>query len=176
MQRAYLGRNGQSNQVVAARQDPIAGDLANARRLSAVHLPTSDVTTPTTNPWLLSGALQPGSTLTTTINLPFDDHASNPFLHAYHPDHDNIDNRDDTFQTPLLSGKESYDLRRVMTLSVTAPGNDFDSRTRGGTSLEGNYAETVSFRMNQPATELKRFNVLGTFTLTRVTDTAEYAP
>jgi hypothetical protein len=172
MQRAYLGRNSQSNQVVAARQQPIAGDLANARRLSAVHLPTSDVIPP----WLLSGALQPGSTLSTTIDLPFSDHASNPFLHTYHPDHDNIDNRDDTFQTTLLSGKESYDLRRVMTLSVTAPGNDFDSRTRGGTSLEGNYAETVSFRMNHTATELKRFNVLGTFTLTRVTDTAEYAP
>ena len=61
-----------------------------------------------------------------------------------------------------------------MTLSFVAPGNDFDSRTRGGTSLEGNYTETVSFRTN--TTVLKQFNVLGTFSLTRVADTATYVP
>src|SRR4030095_15323584 len=130
MRRAYLGRNSASNQVVAARQAVVAGDLANARRLSAVHLPTSDVSTPTSNPWLFTGTMQPGSTLVTTIDLDYADHASNPFLHTYHPDHDNLDNRDDTFQTFLDSGKESYDLRRVMTLSFIAPGSDFDSRTR----------------------------------------------
>ena len=50
------------------------------------------------------------------LDLESSDHASNPFLHTYHPDHDNLDNRDDTFQTQLSAGKESYDLRRVMTL------------------------------------------------------------
>jgi hypothetical protein len=170
LQRAYLGRDSTSNQVVAARQATVAGDLANARRLSAVHLPTSDAN----EPWLMTGAMQPGATLATTVDIPFNDQASNPFLHTYHPDHDNRDNRDDTFQTELSSGKESYDLRRLMNLSFNAPGDDFDSRTRGGTSLTGNYAETMSFRAG--ATVLKQFNVLGTFSLTRVTDTATFTP
>jgi hypothetical protein len=170
LQRAYLGRNSSSNQVVATRQAALLpGDLANARRLSAVHLPTSDVL----GPWVFTGAMQNGGTLVTTIDLGYDDQASNPFLHTYHPDHDNIDNRDDTFQGRLPSGKESYDIRRVMSLSFTAPGNDFDSRTRDGTSLTGNYAETVSLRAN--STVLKQFNVLGTFSLTRITDTANFS-
>jgi hypothetical protein len=61
-----------------------------------------------------------------------------------------------------------------MTLSFTAVGNDFDSRTRGGTSLEGDYRETVSIRANNAV--LKQFNVLGKFSLTRVADTATYIP
>jgi hypothetical protein len=169
MQRAYLGRDITSNQVVAATQSPIAGDLANARRLSAVHLPTSDGN----GPWILSGVMGEGGDLVTTVNLGNGDHASNPFLHTYHPDHDGIDNRDDTFQVRLSSGKESYDIRRVMTLSFTAPGNDFDSRTRGGTRLEGNYLENVTIRAD--TTVLREFNVLGLFSLTRITDTAGYA-
>lgn len=170
MQRAYLGRNSQSNQVVAARQQPVAGDLANARRLSAVHLPTSDGN----GPWTLTGVMAEGGNLVTTVDLGYNDHASNPFLHTYHPDHDGIDNRDDTFQARLNSGKESYDVRRVMTLSFTASGNDFDSRTRGGTRLEGSYRENVSVRADTVV--LREFNVLGAFSLTRITDTAEYAP
>ena len=170
LQRAYLGRDITSNQVVAARQTTVAGDLVNARRLSAVHLPTSDAN----EAWLMAGTMQPGATLVTTVDVPFHDQSSNPFLHTYHPDHDNRDNRDDTFQTELLSGKESYDLRRLMNLSFIAPGDDFDSRTRGGTSLTGNYAETMSFRVG--GTVLKQFNVLGTFSLTRVTDTATFTP
>jgi hypothetical protein len=170
MQRAYLGRDGSSNQVVAARQDPIQGDLANARRLSAVHLPTEDGR----GPWTLNGVMQSGGSLQTTVVFGSNDQASNPFLHTYHPDHDNIDDRDDTFLRPALPGKESYDLRRFMSLKLTAPGNDFDSRTRGGTTLTGDYFETLSFVKTNSV--LKEFNVLGEFRLTRITDTANYAP
>jgi hypothetical protein len=152
-----------------ARQAVVAGDLTNARRLSAVHLPASDA-----SPWLLTGAMQPGSSLVTTVDLAHSDHASNPFLHTYHPDHDNLDNRDDTFRTTLNAGNESYDLRRVMTLNFTAPGDDFDSRSRGGTRLEGNYRETVSLRATNAV--LREFNVMGLFSLTRVADIATYAP
>jgi hypothetical protein len=170
MQRAYLGRDSSSNQVVATRQAALlAGDMVNARRLSAVHLPTSDAL----GPWAFTGAMQEGSTLVATIDLGYADPTSNPFVHTYHPDHDNIDNRDDTFRTLLPSGKESYDLRRVMTLSFTAPGTDFESRTRGGTTLVGDYAETVSIRNG--GTVLKQFNVLGTFGLTRIANTATLA-
>ena len=168
LQRAYLGQDSSSNQVVAARQSALlAGDLANARRLSAVHLPTTDGL----SPWTLVGEMQAGSDLVTTVQIPYGDQSSNPFLHTYHPDHDNLDNRDGK---PLPSGKESYDLWREMRLSFTAPGNDFDSRTQSGTSLRGNYEETISLRSN--STELRQFKVLGTFGLNRITDTANYAP
>jgi hypothetical protein len=169
MQRAYLGRDQSSNMVVAARQSALlAGDLVNARRLSAVHLPTSDGI----GPWdFTGGAMREGATLQTTIDLAHTDHASNPFLHTYHPDHDNRDALHS--DQPLAAGRESYGLRRVMSLSFIPPGNDFDSRTQGGTSLSGNYVETVSIRA--ATTVLKEFNVLGTFTLTRITDTANYA-
>jgi hypothetical protein len=167
MQRAYLGRDRSSNVVVATRQaalDP--SDLASARRISAVHLPTSDVN----DSWDCVGTMQSGDSLTATVALAYSDQASNPFLHTYHPDHDNIDNRDDTFQAPLRGGKESFDIRRVLRLTFIAPGLDFDSRSRGGTRLSGNYDETVSVMANN--TVLKQFNVLGTFGLTRITDTA----
>jgi hypothetical protein len=59
-------------------------------------------------------------------------------------------------------------------LKLTAPGNDFDSRTRGGTTLTGDYFETLSFVKTNSV--LKQFNVLGEFSLTRITDTANYAP
>jgi hypothetical protein len=169
MQRAYLGRDQNSNTVVAARQSALlAGDLANTRRLSAVHLPTSDGI----GPWdFTGGGMEAGSTLQTTIALGHADPVSNPFLHTYHPDHDN---RDALYSPqPLTAGRESYGLQRVMRLTFATPGSDFDSRTRGGTSLSGNYFETVSLR--GATTVLKEFNVLGTFTLTRITDTANYA-
>jgi hypothetical protein len=169
MQRAYLGRDQNSNTVVAARQSALlAGDLANTRRLSAVHLPTSDGI----GPWdFTGGGMEAGSTLQTTIALGHADPVSNPFLHTYHPDHDN---RDALYSPqPLTAGRESYGLQRVMRLTFATPGSDFDSRTRGGTSLSGNYFESVSLR--GATTVLKEFNVLGTFTLTRITDTANYA-
>jgi len=167
MQRAYLGFNDELKPVVAARQEPIKDDLANARRISAVHLPTSDGN----GPWTFSGIMEQGEDLVTTVILGFRDQASNPFLHTYHPDHDNLNA---LYDDELDPGAESYDIWRLITLSFEQPGNDFDSRTRGGTSLGGNYRETVSIRAE--TTVLREFNVLGLFSLTRITDTAEYAP
>src|SRR6185369_10968398 len=84
MQRAYLGRDSSSNQVVATRQAALlASDLVNARRLSAVHLPTSDAL----GPWAFTGAMQEGASLVATIDLGYADPTSNPFVHTYHPDH-----------------------------------------------------------------------------------------
>ncbi len=170
MQRVYLGRGKTSNMVVAARQSALlSADLANARRLSAVHLPTSDGI----GPWdFTGGALREGATLQTIIDLGYTDHASNPFLHTYHPDHDN---RDALYSDqPLPAGRESYGLRRVMRLSFTSPGTDFEGRTQGGTSLSGDYSETVSI-LGANNTVLKELNVLGSFTLTRITDITDYA-
>ena len=49
-----------------------------------------------------------GSDLTGLLSIPFNN-PLNPFVHRYHPDHDNLS---DDFKTPLSAGKESFDIAR----------------------------------------------------------------
>ena len=126
-----------------------------------MHLPISTANIP----WSLTGTMREGSSVSTTINLSFDDQASNPFLHTYHPDHDNLDA---SFRTGLARGNESFGVRRQITLSFTAPAADFDSLTRGGVILNGTYTEVVSF-LGKPGAQ-RDFTARGALTLNRVSD------
>lgn len=162
LQRAYFGVGNNSNLVVATREDALLpAQLAQARRVSAVHLPFSDGNIP----WSLSGAMQEGSSLTTSpvIQLAHNDHASNPFLHTYHPDHDSLDAQ---FEPSIGQGVESYVVDRQISFQFTPPENDFNSLTRASTSLNGNYSETITLTARPGDT--KQFNILGTFTLSRI--------
>jgi len=163
MQRAFLGLDAASELIVARTQFAFPPEeWAHVRRISAVHLPVAE---DNHGPWPM---VEQGGDLWATVDVRFDDQASNPFLHTYHPDHDNIDNRDDTFETPLGAGRESYDIQRILRLHTEEPGLDFDSRTRGGTRMGGQYLETVALRAKGQT--LRSYNVLGAFTLTRITD------
>lgn len=103
-----------------------------------------------------------GSTLTHTINLAYND-ITNPFVHQYHPDHDN---RDARFQ-PLIAGVESYNLTRICTFSFTSsPPNGSTVSGWGTTIYGGTYAETISGLNKVPLT------VGGTFTLRRISEIA----
>lgn len=160
LQRVYYGLSPYTNLMLATSQsllDPT--HLDTARRISAVHLPW------TTNnaPLPLSGQLVQGGVLTATADLPYDDQASNPFLHTYHPDHDNLDA---TFHTELAQGYESYRITRQITLNVSPPGNDFASLTGVGQSVVGYYAETISVGGLGGST--RNFYVSGTFFLNRI--------
>lgn len=163
LQRAYVGVSAvTSNQVVATRESALMpSQLASARRISSTHLPSSDGNTP----WLFNNTLQEGTTISTTVDLAHDDHASNPFLHTYHPDHDNLDAQ---FEQPLPAGLESYGVRRIVSLQFTAPEDNFESLTRSSGTMNGNYSETMTFVDRFGDT--KQFNVLGRFTLRRITD------
>src|SRR5690606_17954391 len=87
LQRAYYGIGLATNPVVAIRENLLLpSQLASARRISAVHLPVSAGN----QPWAFTGAMEVGGTLSTVVQVAYDDHASNPFLHTYHPDHDNL--------------------------------------------------------------------------------------
>jgi hypothetical protein len=101
--------------------------------------------------------------LTTTVGTAYDDQSSNPFLHTYHPDHDNLDA---TFQNELAQGYESYGITRQITLNVSPPGNDFNSLTSGAQSLGGYYLETITLSGLGGAT--RNFYVSGAFALTRI--------
>lgn len=164
LQRVFYGLSAGSNLVVATREtalDPL--QLGTARRISSADFPW----TTTNRIWRFTGQFAPGGVLTVTVPLAYDDQASNPFLHTYHPDHDNLDA---TFQNKLPRGSESYDITRAITLNLSPAGNDFSSLTAAGQSLSGTYVETIT--VSGVGSASRTFNVTGIFTLNRISPIA----
>lgn len=164
LQRVFLGIGRDAQFVVATQESALdPAQLSHARRISSVHLPWSA----SNEPWPMTGALQQGGTLRATVTVAYDDQAANPFLHTYHPDHDNLNA---TFDAPVERGLEAYELAREIQLSFLPPAADFDSLTRGGRSLRGDYAEVITFRGQ--GSEQRQFRVRGVFALDRVSEVA----
>ncbi len=110
-----------------------------------------------------TGTFAVGSTLSHTVTIPFDD-PTNPFVHAYHPDHDNRDAR----FVALPAGVESYTITRRLSFTFTSTPPDGSTITGWGTTVYGGtYAETIEGLNKAPLT------VGGTFTLRRVSEIAE---
>lgn len=111
-----------------------------------------------------SGSVDVPGTLVRTITVPFND-PSNPFVHQYHPDHDNKDRR----FANLEAGVESYDITRTCTFTFTAsppPGSGVTSGW-GSSVLGGTYTETIAGIHKEPITlsgtfELQRASEIGT--------------
>lgn len=164
LQRVYYGLRQDTNLVIATAESVLdTSHLDIARRISASQLPWSQANIP----WPFTGTLALGGLLQTTVTDAYDDQTSNPFLHTYHPDHNNLD---PTFKKELPPGAQSYDITRQITLSVSPPGTDFVSLTTANTRLSGTYAETMvlsGFNSNQ-----RTFQTAGTFSLTRISNIA----
>lgn len=110
-----------------------------------------------------AGAFAVGATLSHTVTIPFDD-PTNPFVHAYHPDHDNRDAR----FNPLPAGVESYNITRHITFTFTSAPPEGTSATGWGTTIYGGtYAETIEGLNKDPLT------VGGTFVLRRISEIAD---
>jgi hypothetical protein len=164
LQHVFYGLDLASNMVVALHETALdPSQLGTARRISAANFPW----TSTNQAWSCIGQLAAGTNLTVTVSLPYDDQASNPFLHTYHPDHDNLDA---TFQNKLPRGSESYDISRQITLSFSSPGSDFASLIAAGQILYGTYLETIT--VNGLGSASRTFNVTGSFTLNRISPIA----
>jgi hypothetical protein len=164
LQKVFHGLNAGSNTILTTKESLLLPtQLANARRISSVHLPTSAGNVP----WNFTGTMAEGGAITVTVPLSYDDQASNPFVHTYHPDHDNLDAQ---FSASLARGTESYGVMRQMTLTFTEPADDFDSLTGGSGDLNGRYAEVVTFQSK--GSQTRQFNVLGAFSLKRISDIA----
>ncbi len=165
MQQVYLGMDAATNPIVARGEGVLNRNyLKDSRRISAPHLPFSGVN----EGWAFSGSLGPGRTITAEVTTRFDDGQSSPFLHAYHPDHDNLDG--DRAKT-VPQGSESYGLVRRLTLQFTPPSDDFDSRTAAGQTLAGNYAESVSVQglaRGGGNVDTRTFEARGSFVLNRI--------
>jgi hypothetical protein len=129
-------------------------DLASAARIVAAHLPLDRVLTSG------SGSVGAGQTLVRTVTVPFDDN-TNPFVHRYHPDHNNKDARG----MPLGAGVESYGITRTLNFEFTAaPPSGVSAAGWGSTSIGGNYTEVIRGLHKQDLT------VTGTFVLRRASE------
>ena len=111
----------------------LKADLKSAaRRIVATHMPLDRALETT-------GSFNIGAILGCTIATPFDD-PTNPFVHQYHPDHDNKSGK-----TALVAGQESYSVSRQVSFTFTAtPPGDGSTTGWGSSVIGGTYAEVVS--------------------------------
>jgi hypothetical protein len=126
-----------------------------ARRIVATHMPLDQAL-------VGSGSFAIGGALSCTIATPFND-PTNPFVHQYHPDHDNKSG-----QTALGAGQESYNVSRQVSFTFTeTPPNGGSATGWGSSVIGGTYGEVVSGLHKQSVTltgtfELRRASELGT--------------
>jgi hypothetical protein len=138
-----------------------AAEKASASRIVAAHMPLDRVLDGVAKAGepAGSGSFALGGTLTRTISTPFNDPTS-PFVHQYHPDHDNKSG-----STALVSGQESYDISRALTFTFAATAPEGTSATGYGSSvIAGTYAETITGLRKDTLT------VTGTLSLRRVSE------
>ncbi|MCU0781855.1 MAG: hypothetical protein MUF04_12240, partial [Akkermansiaceae bacterium] len=134
-----------------------AAALDQAVRLSVAHLPLD------TN-HALNGVFAPGGSLAGNGDLVTPHTAAeNPFLHVYHPDHDNLDAR---FQQSLPPGRESFEIRRQISLGFDQSRPADVPTTWGATLMSGFYQETIT-GTTKPGSALR---VRGSFVLQKVSD------
>lgn len=165
LQRVYYGQRFGTNLVVATREALLdTATLGNARRISASHLPFSHTNAfwPRT-----SGELRLGTNLVFTVPLDYNDQAANPFLHTFHPDHDNLKT---DFRTVEPQGNESYRVDRQITLAFSTPATDFTSLTGSSQTLGGTYSELVT--VSGLTGHTRQFSLSGPFTLNRLSTIA----
>lgn len=142
-------------------------EKSSAQRLVAAHMP---LTLPVAGTGSVAGSLE------FTVQIPYND-PTNPFLHRYHPDHDNksprfenltpLNGKDD--YTALLSdGVEAPAITRVCTFTFTAsppPGSSVTSGW-GSAVIGGTYSEAITGIHKEELTlsgifELRRASEIG---------------
>ncbi len=138
-----------------------AGAKATAQRLVAAHLPLDLDTT------IGTGSVAIPGTLTRTITLAHTD-PTNPFVHQYHPDHDNKS----PAGAALAAGVESYQVVRTcaFTFTTTPPGSSTTPAGWGSSVIGGTYRETITGLHRQT------LQVDGTFELRRASEDGVLAP
>ncbi len=165
LSRAYAGviaDDGEGNITTGLAVDEGELDAANLKtavRLSSAHFPVG-LRQAMTNPFA------PGSSLTTTVTLGANS-PTNPFLHTYHPDHDNKDAR---FENVLDPGIESHTVNRNITLGIKATAGPGEGPQWGNTLLSGTFSETLT------GIHKESIQVSGIFALGKVSDIPTLLP
>lgn len=165
LQRVFIGSDEETNRIVAVSESLLDPDqLAGAARISSVHLPWS----PENEGWVFDGSFSSVDGLLTAVPLNFNDHQSNPFLHTYHPDHDNLN---DGFDEELTQGRESYGIERTIRLHPDPPGTNFSDRISADDRMYGMYEETIRMTgLARPGNthDVRTFEVKGVYRLDRL--------
>jgi hypothetical protein len=118
---------------------------------------------PYATPVVTASGTAPGA-LQWTLTHGYDDPAS-PFVHTYHPDHDNLDAK---FATKLPAGVESYTVVRTCALSFTTTPPDGSTVAGWGSMIfGGNYTEILTGLNKAP------LQAGGTFRMRRLSEIAE---
>ena len=161
LQRVFVGKGAQSSSNIVTHREQLldSAQLASARRITAPHLPFSLTNTF----WTTTGNFNAGSNVALTVDLDYNDQASNPFLHTFHPDHDNLDAK---FKQVRARGEESYSITRQIRLAFEPAGSDFRSLTGGAYRRGGTYEETIILGGKGGAS--REFHLSGTFSLQRI--------
>ena len=133
--------------------------LGSARRVASSNLPFD----PENKGWKCTGDFNIGKSFDVTIGQVYNDRLSNPFLHAYHPDHDNLDPK---FENELIRGKESWGIVRNIKFRVDSPKKDFDNLVSVGRRYTGEYHEEVTILGS--GKEKKTYYAKGLFNLNRI--------
>ena len=149
LQQAYVGSVSGAG-VVSDKAAGFTSPDKPSNRLSSAYFPLG---------MRLQGTGSIGLSGTVTFTLPLDYRdSSNPFVHAYHPDHDNKDER---FSSTLPAGRESNNITREITMSFANQNPAGFDPSWGSTTLGGTYTETVTGLRSAPIT------CSGTFMLRR---------
>lgn len=152
LQQAFLGSDGVTMSLATAENLFPAGAVPSSR-VSVASLPNNLVN-------LGTGQLGPTGTVSFQVQLDYDSD-SNPFVHRYHPDHDNLDAR---FSTRLPAGRESLTVNRAVVFTFLSSLPGITDPAWGVTMLGGTYVETVTGLRSVPIT------VKGIFVLNRVSE------
>ncbi|MEO0016720.1 MAG: hypothetical protein RLZZ522_3 [Verrucomicrobiota bacterium] len=166
LQQVYLGqRNGiayagpREATVAALVTAPGPTPAGNLGRASSASFPLGGRWTADTGTW--------GGSASFTVTLGHDE-ASNPFLHSYHPDHDNWDAR---YEHKLAAGRESYQVNRSINLTFdSALPVGISDLNWGVTTLGGTYSEIITGLRSE------QIEVSGSFILHQVSEVSTLTP
>ena len=164
LSQVYIGKiAGSADEVGLCTREPglQADQKAYATRLSVGHLPLDLVLASS------AGSFALGASLEMQVSLAFNN-PTNPFIHTYHPDHDNRNARLETYTT---AGVESPTVSRkmlfVFSSAASILGTDPLSSTWGGSRMVGSYTESITGLHRQT------LSVSGTFELRRLNEIGE---
>jgi hypothetical protein len=156
-----LGEVGNPIGICTSESQLLAAAKKEATRIVAAHMPMDRVL-------VANGTVGTASTLTRIIAVPFNDPTS-PFVHKYHPDHDNKSARGEA----LIAGQESYTISREVSFTfMPSPPVGGTTTGWGSTVIGGTYEETIQ-GLTRDTTGVGTGNgirIAGTFELRRVSE------
>jgi len=166
LRQAFSGRLVTSGNPLglAVTEARVLGASASDVKPMRFYMPMMPAGSPTITATVSPATFLAGSSVLWNITHSYNDPV-NPFIHTYHPDHDNLDAR---FKTNLGAGKESYTVVRACTFSFTSSPPDGSKVSGWGTTvLGGNYSETLT-GLNKVT-----LSVSGTFAMRRISEIAD---